>query len=96
MSLIHDPETYENFEKVILIHGVRWTSELAYHDYLENELPKHEFLAGRLALDFCNTLSRADSELWGPAPRDRIEEILALIEGYWAELDKRLTGASPS
>lgn len=35
-------------------------------------LPKHEFLAGRLALDFCNSLSRADSELWGPAPRDRI------------------------
>ena len=23
MSLIHDPETYERFEKVILIHGVR-------------------------------------------------------------------------
>src|ERR1043165_2546664 len=35
-------------------------------------LPKHEFLAGRLALDFCNSLSRADSELWGKAPRDRI------------------------
>ena len=35
-------------------------------------LPKHEFLAGRLALDFCNSLSRADSEMWGPAPRDRI------------------------
>lgn len=37
-------------------------------------LPKHEFLAGRLALDFCNTLSRADSALWGPAPRDRIAQ----------------------
>lgn len=35
-------------------------------------LPKHEFLAGRLALDFCNTLSRADSVIWGRAPRDRI------------------------
>jgi predicted RNA-binding Zn ribbon-like protein len=40
----------------------------------DHPLPKHEFLAGRLALDFCNTLSRADSELWGPAPRDRIAE----------------------
>jgi ferredoxin--NADP+ reductase len=39
MSLIHDPETYERFEKVILIHGVRWTNELAYHDYIEDELP---------------------------------------------------------
>ncbi|HJW24783.1 MAG TPA: ferredoxin--NADP reductase [Rhodocyclaceae bacterium] len=44
MSLIHDPETYERFEKVILIHGVRWTSELAYHDYIEQDLREHEYL----------------------------------------------------
>jgi len=44
MSLIHDPETYERFEKVILIHGVRWTSELAYHDYIEQDLKEHEYL----------------------------------------------------
>ena len=43
MSLIHDPEVYEKFEKVILIHGVRWTNELAYHDYIEHELSTHEF-----------------------------------------------------
>lgn len=44
MSLIHDPETYERFEKVILVHGVRWQNELAYRDYIEEELPQHEFL----------------------------------------------------
>lgn len=44
MSLIHDPETYERFEKIILIHGVRWTSELAYHDYIEQDLREHEYL----------------------------------------------------
>ena len=44
MSLIHDPETYERFERVILIHGVRWTSELAYHDYIEQDLKDHEYL----------------------------------------------------
>lgn len=44
MSLIHDPETYERFEKVILVHGVRWQNELAYRDYIEQELPQHEFL----------------------------------------------------
>jgi ferredoxin--NADP+ reductase len=43
MSLIHDPETYEKFEKIILIHGVRWTNELAYHDYIAHELAQHEF-----------------------------------------------------
>jgi ferredoxin--NADP+ reductase len=48
MSLIHDPETYERFEKIILIHGVRWTNELAYHDYIEHELASHEYF-GELA-----------------------------------------------
>ena len=43
MSLIHDPEVYEKFEKVILIHGVRRTNELAYHDYIEHELSTNEF-----------------------------------------------------
>lgn len=43
MSLIHDPETYECFERVILVHGVRRTNELAYHDYIEDELSDHEF-----------------------------------------------------
>jgi ferredoxin--NADP+ reductase len=44
MSIIRDPETYEHFDKIILVHGVRLVSELAYHDYLINELPQHEFL----------------------------------------------------
>ncbi|MBP6705699.1 MAG: ferredoxin--NADP reductase [Achromobacter sp.] len=44
MSIVRDPETYEKFEQVILVHGVRQVSELAYHDYLTQELPRHEFL----------------------------------------------------
>ncbi|OUV02528.1 MAG: ferredoxin--NADP(+) reductase [Betaproteobacteria bacterium TMED82] len=44
MSIIRDPETYEKFEKIILIHGVRLASELAYSGYLTNELPNNEFL----------------------------------------------------
>ncbi len=44
MSLIKDPEIYERFEKVILIHSVRYRSELAYRDYIEWELTHHEFL----------------------------------------------------
>ncbi|MGG4774538.1 ferredoxin--NADP reductase [Alcaligenaceae bacterium 429] len=43
MSIIKDPETYERFEKVILVHGVRFVSELAYADFIENELPNNEF-----------------------------------------------------
>ena len=44
MSIIRDPETYEKFEQVILVHGVRNVDELAYHDLLVEHLPNHEFL----------------------------------------------------
>ena len=44
MSIIRDPETYEKFEQVVLLHGVRQVQELAYHDYITQELPQHEFL----------------------------------------------------
>lgn len=44
LSIIRDPETYEKFSEVFLIHSVREVKELAYHDYLTQELPEHEFL----------------------------------------------------
>ena len=44
MSVIRDPETYARFEKVILVHGVRQVNELAYHDYITQDLPANEFL----------------------------------------------------
>jgi len=43
MSIIKDPDVYERFDKVILMHGVRFKSELAYADYIEKELPENEF-----------------------------------------------------
>ena len=43
MSLIQDIEAYDKFEKIILIHGVRYVSELAYTDFIEKELPNNEF-----------------------------------------------------
>ncbi len=44
LSVARDPATYEKFEKVVLVHGVREVAELAYHDYFMHELPNHEFL----------------------------------------------------
>ena len=43
MSLIKDPEAYERFDKIILVHGVRTVSELAYAEYIEHELPNNEY-----------------------------------------------------
>ena len=43
MSLIQDIEVYDRFEKVILIHGVRTVSELAYAEFIQQTLPENEF-----------------------------------------------------
>ncbi len=44
LSVVKDPETYERFEKVVLVHGCRFSMELAYHDLIMHELPQHELL----------------------------------------------------
>lgn len=44
LGLIKDPEIYERFEQVILVHGVRRVSDLAYRGLLEHELTQHDYL----------------------------------------------------
>ena len=44
LSVIRDPDTYEKFQEVVLVHGVREVKELAYYDYLTEELPQHDIL----------------------------------------------------
>jgi len=49
MSIIRDPETYEKFEHIVLVHGVRRKDELAYHDLLVEHLPAHELIGDRVS-----------------------------------------------
>jgi ferredoxin/flavodoxin---NADP+ reductase len=44
LSIIRDPETYEQYERVILTHGCRYTEELAYRELITEHLPQHEYL----------------------------------------------------
>ncbi|WP_295854201.1 ferredoxin--NADP reductase [uncultured Xylophilus sp.] len=73
LSIIRDPETYEKFEKVILVHGVRQIDELAYHDMVTEHLPNHEFLgdAIRAQLLYYPTVTRESYRNMG-----RITELL--------------------
>lgn len=48
ISVIQDPETYERFEKVILLHGVRWEKDLAYREFITQELLTHEYLGEQI------------------------------------------------
>jgi len=60
MSIIKDPDVYERFEKVVLLHGVRFKSELAYSDYIQKELPDNEYFgdAVREKLVYYPTVTR--------------------------------------
>ena len=62
MSIVRDPATYEKFERVILVHGVREVDELAYRDYLTQHLPAHEFLGEMVAnqLSYYPTVTREE------------------------------------
>lgn len=44
LSIIRDPDTYERFEKVVLVHGCRQIADLAYRDWLTTEIAEDEFL----------------------------------------------------
>lgn len=44
LSVTRDPDIYEQFEKVILVHGVRYKQDLAYYTHFTQDLPRHEYL----------------------------------------------------
>lgn len=44
LSIIKDPDTYERFEQVVLVHGVRHVSDLAYMNFIHEELPANPWL----------------------------------------------------
>lgn len=43
ISIIQDPSIYEKFDRVILTHGVRYVSELAYQQFINEHLPANTF-----------------------------------------------------
>lgn len=61
-SVIRDPETYEKFEEVILIHSCRYKEELKYGEELVSSLYQHEFLGEMVSekLRYYNSVTRED------------------------------------
>ncbi|WP_434777619.1 ferredoxin--NADP reductase [Neisseria sp. Ec49-e6-T10] len=62
LSLTKDPEIYESYEKVILIHGVRYIKDLAYYERFTETLPNDEFLGEMIQekLVYYPTVTRED------------------------------------
>jgi len=48
LSVLRDPETHEKFEKIIVTHTVRQTEELAYRQFLEEEIREDEIFGEML------------------------------------------------
>ncbi|WNO08718.1 ferredoxin--NADP reductase [Teredinibacter sp. KSP-S5-2] len=67
MSIIKDPEVYERFDKVVLVHGVRYVDELAYRKVILEELPKNEFFGEEVSnkLLYYPTVTREPHENQG-------------------------------
>lgn len=70
MSMVRDMEVYERFERVIVVHGVRYVSELAYARELEQDLPQHEYLGEmiRAQLKYYPTCTREPFRVTGRIP----------------------------
>lgn len=67
LGTIQDPETYERFERVILVHTCRQSNDLAYREIITQELPQHEFLGEMIAeqLTYIPTVTREEFENMG-------------------------------
>lgn len=48
LSIIKDHEVYARYEKIVLVHGVRWISELAYQHTIGHELKHNEFFGAEV------------------------------------------------
>ena len=44
LSIVRDPEAYDKFDRIVVAHGVRWIADLAYSDFLQDELPNDELI----------------------------------------------------
>lgn len=74
LSVIRDPDIYDLFDHIVVVHSVRRVSDLAYHDELEAHLPEDPLVAEQAAtqLSYVPTVTRE--------PFHRSGRIGALIE----------------
>jgi len=81
LSVIQDPETYARFDKVVLIHGVRTVSELAYTEFINERLPTNPFIGDevRAKLIYYPTVTREPFRNQG-----RITQLVASGKLFWS------------
>ncbi len=83
MSIIKDPNLYEKYDQIILVHSVRFISELAYRETICNELPNNEYFGDLVKekLIYYPTVTR--EKFSTPAHQQRITTLL--VQGILTE-----------
>lgn len=78
MSIIKDPDIYDQFEKIVLVHSVRLVSELAYQDEITRVLPANEFIGDQVKakLEYFPIVTREEFHT-----QERITRLLE--KNYW-------------
>ena len=73
LSITRDPEVYERFAEVVLVHGVREKNDLAYYDHFTHNLPQDEYMGELIKekLTYLPTVTREPFERQG-----RITELM--------------------
>jgi ferredoxin--NADP+ reductase len=67
MSIIRDPEVYDQYERIVLIHNCRTVDELAYRDLLASELRADEWIGQAITekLIYLPMVTREPFEIMG-------------------------------
>ncbi len=75
LSIIRDPEIYQDFDKVVLVHGCRYVEELAYREIITEHLPNNEYFGElvREKLVYYPTVTREEFQTNG-----RITDLLKI------------------
>ncbi|MGV3624529.1 MAG: ferredoxin--NADP reductase [Archangium sp.] len=73
LAMVKDPETWERFERVTVVHGVRHVADLSFSEFFEHTLPEDPYLGElvRQKLDYHPTVTREPFK-----NRGRITELL--------------------
>lgn len=74
MSLLRDPDTYDRFAQIVLVHSVRRVSDLAYRDTLTAQLADDPLISEQAAAQFhyIPTVTREDFPV-----QSRIQTLIA-------------------
>lgn len=83
LSIIKDPAVYEQFERVVLVHGVRRLRDLAYREYIEKELSGNALLGEHVRdrLIYVPSVTREPFRTQGRITRLIESDMLAEITG---------------